>query len=84
MTPDPAHRVLNAGWFFFRERREDEVFKKLLKLCSGLEDQLVDGSSDDVASIADLVSNGFKVACICVELQMTVAEASQRGPWIPG
>jgi hypothetical protein len=39
-----------------RERREDRVFRELLKLCHGLEERLFSSSAEEVELIADLVS----------------------------
>jgi hypothetical protein len=39
----------------FRERREDGVFRALLKLCYGLEERLLNASAEEVELIADLV-----------------------------
>lgn len=39
-----------------REKREHDVFLQLLKLCYGLEQRLLDASSEEVELIADLVS----------------------------
>lgn len=41
------------------------MFRDLLKLCNGLEDQLVDGTPDEVATIADMVSKIIRVTSNC-------------------
>lgn len=44
------------GAYSIRERQEDDVFRKLLRMCHGLEERLLDGSDGEVALIADWVS----------------------------
>lgn len=45
------------GWLFLRrERRENKVFKELLKIVPNLEARIMTGSEEELANIADQVS----------------------------
>jgi hypothetical protein len=44
---------------WIRERRERKIFQQLLQMIPGLEERLLDGSSENLAHISELV-RGFK------------------------
>jgi hypothetical protein len=50
--------------FFFRQRREHDVFQALLKMVPGLEERLTEGIEGDVATIAEMVSHELCISTI--------------------
>jgi hypothetical protein len=47
----------------YRQRREHGVFRMLLQMVPGLEDRLIEGSEEDILSIAVMVSCLFALWC---------------------
>jgi hypothetical protein len=47
----------------YRQRREHGVFRVLLQMVPGLEDRLIEGSEEDIMSIAVMVSRSFAPWC---------------------
>jgi hypothetical protein len=43
----------------YRQRREHGVFRVLLQMVPGLEDRLIEGSEEDILSVAVMVSRSF-------------------------
>lgn len=55
--PIPAARsITSTNEVFFRERREHRLFKALLNIVPNLEARIMNGSSEEIKMIADLVS----------------------------